>query len=119
MSNREKGIFPSQPEANPRGGSSPSFDPNDVRKVNALISLRSGKKVDTHVGEQQVHELPSPASSSLSPPCVDVNPTVDALPSKEVDDSKGHEPNDGSTPPKSIPTSSPCVSAPLLRFPIG
>jgi len=52
MSNREKGTFPSQPEANLRGGSSSSFDPNDVRKVNAIILLRSGKKVDTHVGEQ-------------------------------------------------------------------
>jgi len=37
-----------------------------------------------------------------------VNPThIDALPAKEVDDSKGDEPNDGSTPPKSIPTASP------------
>ena len=47
MSNRKKGTFPSQPEANPRGGSSSSFDPNDVRKVNAVISLKSGKKVDS------------------------------------------------------------------------
>jgi len=116
MSNREKGTFPSQPETNPRGGSSSSFDPNDVRKVNAVISSRLGKKVDTHVGEQEVHELPSPAPSSLSPPCVDMNPTVDVLPSKEVNDSKGDEPNDGSTPPKSIPTSSPCVSAPPPPF---
>ena len=100
MSNREKGTFPSQPEANPRGGSSSSFDPNDVRKV-AITSLRSGKKVDTHVGEPQANELPSPAPSSPPPPCVDVHPTaVDALPSKEVDDSKGDEPNDGSTPSK-------------------
>jgi len=118
MSNREKGTFPSQPEANPRGGSSSSFDPNDVRKVNAVISLRSGKKVDTHVGEPQANELPSPAPSSPTPPCVVVNPTVvDALPPKEVDDSKGDESNDSSTPPKSIPTSSPCVSAPPPPFP--
>jgi len=112
MSNREKGTFPSEPEANLRGGSSSSFDPNDVRNVNAVISLRSGKKVDTHVGEQQANELPSPAPSSLSLLCVDVNPTtVDALPSKEVDNSKGDEPIDDSMPPTGIPTSSPCDSA--------
>jgi len=118
MSNREKETFPSRPEANLRGGSSSSFDPNDVRKVNAVISLRLGKKVDTHVGEQQANELPSPAPSSLSPPCVDVNPaTVDALPSKEVDNSKGDESIDDSMPPTGIPTPSPCVSAPPPSFP--
>jgi len=102
------------------GGSSSSFDPNDVRKVNAVISLRSGKKVDTHVGEPQANELPSPAPSSLPPPCVDVNSTaVDALLSKEVENSEGDEPNDGSMPPTSMPTPSPCVFAPLLCFPIG
>jgi len=62
MSNREKGVSPSQPEVNPRGGSSSFFDPNDVRKVNAMISLRSTKKVDTHVGEQNAND----SSSSLS-----------------------------------------------------
>ena len=45
-----------------------------MQKVNAVISLRSGKEVDTHMGEQQANELPSPAPSSLPPPCVDVNP---------------------------------------------
>jgi len=118
MSNWEKGTFPSQPEANPRWGSSSSFDPNDVRKVNAVISLRSGKKVDTHVGEQQANELPSPAPSCLSPLCVDVNlTTVDALPSKEVDNSEGDEPIDDSMPLTGIPIPSPCVSAPPPSFP--
>ena len=49
ISTREKGVFPSQPEVNPRGGS--LFDPNDVQKVNVIIALRLGKKVDTYVGE--------------------------------------------------------------------
>jgi len=61
MSNREKGIFPSQLEVNPRGSS--SFDPNEVRKVNAVITLWLGKKVDTHVGEQVVNESPPPIFS--------------------------------------------------------
>jgi len=39
MSNREKGVFPSQPNVNPIEGSSFSFDPSDVQKVNAVISL--------------------------------------------------------------------------------
>ena len=65
VSNREKGLFCSQPEVNPREGSSSSFDPNDVQKVNAIISLRSGKKVDTYVDEQNVNDSPS-SSSSLS-----------------------------------------------------
>ena len=119
MSNREKGTFPSQPEANPRGGSSSSFNPNDVRKVNAVISLRSRKKIDTHVGEQQANELPSLAPSALPSPCVDVkNPTtVDMLPSKEVDNSEGDEPIDDFMPPMGIPTPSSCVSAPPPPFP--
>ena len=50
MSNREKGVFPNQHEVNPRGGSTSLFDPNDVRKVNAVISLQLSKKVDTNVG---------------------------------------------------------------------
>jgi len=59
-----------------------------VEKVNAIISLWLGKKVDTYVGEQQENELPSPSSYFLSPPCVDVNPTsIDALPFKGVDNS--------------------------------
>jgi len=86
-----------------------------VRKVNVAISLRLGKKVDTHVGEPQVNELPSPAPSSLSPPCVDVNPTaVDTLPFKEVDNSEGDEPIDDSMPPTSI--QNPCVSVPPPLF---
>ena len=43
-SSREPGTFPSQPEVNPKGHtSSSSGSPSEsVRKVNAVISLRSG-----------------------------------------------------------------------------
>jgi len=117
MSNREKGTFPSQQETNPRGGVFILFYPNDVRKFNVVISLRLGKKVDTHVGDQQENELPSPTSSSLSTPCVDVNPTtIDALPSKGVGNSEGEEPIDDSIPPKGIPTPSTCASTPAAPF---
>jgi len=50
MSNREKGVFPIRQEMNLKGGSSSSFNPYDVQKVNAVISLRSGKNFDTHMG---------------------------------------------------------------------
>jgi len=50
--------FCNQPEVNPREGTCPSFDPNDVRKVNTVISLRPRKKVSTHVGEHDVDVFP-------------------------------------------------------------
>ena len=47
-----------------------------------------------------------------------MNPTtVVALPSKEMDNSKGDEPIDDSMPPTGIPTPSPCVSASPPPFP--
>jgi len=70
MSNREKGVFSCQPKVNPRGSS--SFDPNDVRKVNAIIALWSSKKVDTLVGDQVLNESPPPLSSLPSPQGDDV-----------------------------------------------
>ena len=42
MSNREKGVFPIQFEVNSKGGSSTSCDPNDIWKMNVVISLRFG-----------------------------------------------------------------------------
>ena len=78
-----------------------------MQKVNA----------DTHVGEQQENELPSPSSYSLSPPCVDVNPaTIDVLSSKRMDNSKGDKPIDDSMPPKGTPTHSSCPSTPPPLF---
>jgi len=74
MSNRKKGVFPSQPDVNPRGGSSSSFDPNDIWKINAVISLQLSKKVNTHVGEQYVNDSPFPSSFLPSPLGDDVFP---------------------------------------------
>ena len=51
MANREKGTFPSQYETNPKGWTSSDFAPDTFRKVNAIITLRSGKEIDNHVGD--------------------------------------------------------------------
>jgi len=50
-SSRKPGAFPSQPEVNPKGHASSSFDnpKESVRKVNAVISLCSGREVDNQV----------------------------------------------------------------------
>jgi len=51
-SSRELGTFPSQPEVNPKGYTSSSWaaNPNEsMRKVNAVISLRSGREIDNQV----------------------------------------------------------------------
>ena len=47
-SSREPGTFPSHPEVNPKGHtSSSSGNPSEsVRKVNSVISLRSGREID-------------------------------------------------------------------------
>ena len=88
-----------------------------MHKVNVVISLRSGTKVDTHVDEQQENELPSPSSSSLPPPCVDVNPTtIDAHLLKGVDNFEGDESVDDFMPPKGTPTPSSCASTPSSVF---
>jgi len=75
MSNRDKGVFPNKPEVNPRGDYCPSFDPNGIRKVNAIISLWSGKKVDSHVVEQNDNDSPSLLSSCPPPRSDDVFPS--------------------------------------------
>lgn len=68
-SNKERWTFPSQSEVNSRERSSSSFGPSDVRKVNFIISIWSDKKVDIHVGDQNVNQSPprycSPPSSKL------------------------------------------------------
>jgi len=50
-SSRERGTFLSQPKVNPKGHASPSTgNPNEpMRKVNAVISLHSGREVDNQV----------------------------------------------------------------------
>ena len=51
LSSREPGTFPSQPEVNLKGYACSSFgNPNEpVRKVNATVSLRSGREIDNQV----------------------------------------------------------------------
>jgi len=39
IANREKGAFPSQPETNPKGGTSSGSTPDTFRKVNAIVTL--------------------------------------------------------------------------------
>jgi len=51
-SSRESGTFSSQPEVNPKGHASSSSGGNPsepVRKVNAVISLCSGREIDNQV----------------------------------------------------------------------
>jgi len=51
-SSREPGTFPSQPKVNPKGHTSSSSGGNPseaVRKVNAVISLRSDREIDNQV----------------------------------------------------------------------
>jgi len=43
------------------------FDPNDVQKVNAIIFLGWGEKVDTHMGGKNVSESLSLSSSFAFP----------------------------------------------------
>jgi len=111
LSNKEKRIFPSQSESNPRGGS--TIDPNDVQKVNAIIFLRLDKKVDTYAGEQNVNEFPSPSSSSSFPQSGDMTPTlIDSISSKELDDPNESESINDSFSPKDTTTPSSCASNP-------
>jgi len=118
MSNREKGVFSSQLKVNPRGGSSSSFDPNDVQKVKAMISLWLGKRVDTIVGEQNENDFHSPSSSLSYLQCDDMLPSlIVQILSKEADKPKESESIDDSTSPRDSPTPSICVSKPPPLFP--
>jgi len=51
MANIEKGTFPSKPETNPNGGTSSGSTLDIFRMVNAIITLRLGKEIDNHVGD--------------------------------------------------------------------
>ena len=85
--------------------------------MTAVISLRLGKKVDTHVGEQNKNESPSLSSSLHSPQGYDVLPSpVDLTPSKEVNDLKESESINDSTSPRDASTPSPWDSKPPPSF---
>ncbi|XP_063947519.1 uncharacterized protein LOC135152037 [Daucus carota subsp. sativus] len=64
---REKNKFPSQPEVNPKF----PLNQRPPNNVHAVISLRSGKQVDTHVGENLGKKGDS--TSTLSPPITTIN----------------------------------------------
>jgi len=70
IANREKGTFPSQPETNPKGKISSGSTPDTFRKVNAIITLRSGKEIDNHV-EDNLNE------KSNTPPTLNTNDSGD------------------------------------------
>ena len=83
-----------------------------------VISLRSGKTVDTHVGKRNENDSSSPTSFLLSSQSDDVipSPMVPIL-SKEADEPKESKSIYDSTSPRDSPTFSPSVSKPSPPFP--
>lgn len=94
---REKNKFPSQPEINPKF----PINQRPHENVNAIISLRSGNKVDNHVGVESPEEnesnveptptldlsnqTPVPVSSLLSSqPSSSSGPTSEPVPEEQV-----------------------------------
>jgi len=123
MLNREKETFPRPLEMNPRGKLSlSSFILNDVRKVNVTISLHSGKKVDTYVGEHDVDVSPSssfsfPSSQECDSHDVSTYP-CNPPPSKDLEDHKENDFLDtiDSTSSKATLTFSPKALKPSPPF---
>jgi len=66
IANRKKETFPSQPEAKFKSGTSSYSALNTFQKVNAVITLRSTKEIDNHVG----HNL---NEKSNAPPTLNVD----------------------------------------------
>ena len=48
---KEKGAIPNQSETTSMGGASAGSAPGTFRKVNTIITLRSEKKIDNHIGD--------------------------------------------------------------------
>jgi len=146
-SSRELGTFPSQSEVNPKGNaSSSSGNPNElVRKVNAVISLRSGREIDNQVRSpnepcryphQFFEKSSSPSSllktgsSSKSEDATDGVPSdsdshhlpeslskKDELEKKDSSESVDPSPSKGHSSSSSSPSSSKKVYMPLPPFP--
>ena len=76
---REKNRFPSQPEVNPKFPLNQR--PHD--NVNAVVSLRSGKQVNSQVGNNS-HEEEEPTSKPSHPLS---NPNIEKLESSKAHDS--------------------------------
>jgi len=49
--NKVKGTFFSHSEIDLKGGTSSSSVPDNLRKVNAIITLRLGREVDNYMGD--------------------------------------------------------------------
>jgi len=64
MANREKGTISSQPETDPKGGTSSDSAPDTFRKVNAFITLRSRKEIHNHVGDKLNEKSDIPATTT-------------------------------------------------------
>jgi len=62
MTNKEKRTFPSKPETNPKGRTSSSSIHDTFRKVNATITLSSGKEIDNHVRDNFNEKSNMPAT---------------------------------------------------------
>ena len=90
ITNREKGTFPSQLMTNANGGISSGSTLDSFRKVIVIITLRLGKEIANHVGD-------------------DLNEKSNTPPTLDIDDS-GESKDDESTvtatttPPKTTPT---------------
>ena len=91
---QEKGRFPSQPHQNPKGIhelETHEGESSQVRDVKALITLRSGKKVELpkakpHVEEEETkkREEIKGKKKDISEGKEDHDPTVNANPEKEL-----------------------------------
>ena len=65
IGNKEKETFPSQPKTNPKGGTSFSSTSNSFRKINTIITLKSGEEIDNHVGDNS-NEIPNVAPTTTT-----------------------------------------------------
>ena len=131
LANREKGTFPSQTEPNPNVGTSSMRPPvqDNVKRVNAITSLRSGRLID-HKLEDLV-DVPVQFSPPLSPPFPPENDSAsrdathatptDLSPSQSIDPVNSEEikkdeskKGDDTSPPSTVER----VHKPTAPFPL-
>jgi len=56
MANRKKKTFSSQPDTNPRGGTSVGSTPDTFKRVNTIVTLRSRKEIDNPCNHKNVEQ---------------------------------------------------------------
>jgi len=118
-SSGEPGTFPSQPEVNPKGLISPpssrSSSSENVRKINAIISLRSGRKINQVGNSKEPCKFPNNffQNSSPSSPIIDSGHTTDGVP---IDSSKDSLSNSSSDQEKLKENDSSDLSSPKGFF---